>query len=281
MFKAGLMMTNHFSVNWVINYMDEDKVLISFVEGRISKCRSQFEVTYTNFLDTAQQSQVLTRFSKESDVKTMLYGGFEDAERQVAVFVPDFLNVSSFEEIEAYFAENPDENPLTVIRIKKDNFSKIGHRDYLGALMALGIKREMLGDILISDSGADLIAMRQISAYIINELHSAGRATLNTKEINFQEISKASFEVKQGEICVTSMRLDGIISACFKVSRSGAADAIASGCVFVNSVQITKGDKKVSLGDKIVYRSKGKVILKEQTGTSKKGRNFIKIDIYS
>ncbi len=260
--------------------MDDERLLLSLAEGRVSKCKSQYSPTATNFLDVSQQSLILSRFSREHDVKTILYGGFSEAERAVAMFVPDFLNVSTSEELIAYFNDNPEDNPLTLLRIKKDNFSEIGHRDYLGALMGLGIKRETLGDIIVTKTGADLVALKQIAPYIIRELTSAGRATLSVEEVSFAEISENIVTAREDTVSVTSMRVDNIVSACFKLSRTGAAEAVSSGFVFVNSVQTTKSDKKVSFGDKIVYRSKGKVVLKEQSGLSKKGRIFIKIDIY-
>ncbi len=260
--------------------MDDERLLLSLAEGRVSKCKNQYVITSTNFLDVNQQSLILSKFAREHEVKTILYGGFSEAERAIAVFAPDFLNVTTSEELLKYFTENTDDNPLTLLRIKKDNFSNIGHRDYLGALMGLGIKRETLGDIVITKTGADLVCLKQIAPYIITELTSAGRATLNVKEISFTEISANIATAKEDTVSVTSMRLDNIISACFKLSRTGASEAVNSGLVFVNSVQATKCDKKISFGDKIVYRSKGKVILKEQSGLSKKGRIFIKIDIY-
>lgn len=260
--------------------MDDERLLLSLAEGRISKCKSQYTVTSTNFLDVNQQSVILSKFSREPDVKTVLYGGFDEAERNIAVFVPDFLNISSFEELQNYFNDNPEDNPLTLLRIKKDNFSNIGHRDYLGALMGLGIKRETIGDIVITKTGADLVCLKQMASFIKNELTSAGRATLNVEEAPFSDIENNISSAREENVSVTSMRLDNIISACFKLSRNGASEAVNSGLVFVNSVQATKCDKKVNFGDKIVFRSKGKIILKEQSGLSKKGRIFMKIDFF-
>ncbi|MBQ7957379.1 MAG: hypothetical protein IJ279_05015 [Clostridia bacterium] len=257
--------------------MTEDNILLSFAHDRMSKCINDYVVTSTAFLDVRQQSLVLSEFSSIHEAKILLYGGFDTAERLVAVFVPYYFE----EEPASYFSENPDENPLTVIRFTKDSFSQAGHRDYLGALMGLGIKRETIGDIIVTDKGADIIVLKSIAPFILSELKSAGRATLQAKEISFSEISSSVSSAKEITINVSSMRLDNVIAACYKLSRSDSSDAILSGSVFVNSLQAIKCDKKVSEGDKIVFRTKGKAVIKEISGTSKKGRLFLKIDIYN
>ncbi len=257
--------------------MTEDNILLSFAHDRMSKCINEYVITSTSFLDVRQQSLVLSGFSKNQEAKTMLYGGFDTAERLVAVFVPYYFE----DELESYFTENPDENPLTVIRFTKDSFSQAGHRDYLGALMGLGIKRETVGDIIVTENGADVVVLKSVAPFILSELKSAGRATLRAEEISFSEIESAVSSAREITVNVSSMRLDNIISACYKLSRADSADAILSGSVFVNSLQVLKCDKKVKEGDKIVFRTKGKIILKEVAGISKKGRLFLKIDIYN
>ncbi len=257
--------------------MTEDNFLLSFAHDRMAKCINDYVITSTSFLDVRQQSLVLSEFSRIQDAKIILYGGFDTAERLVAVFVPYYFD----EDLNEYFLRNPDDNPLTVIRLVKDSFSRAGHRDYLGALMGLGIKRETIGDIIVTETGADIILLKSMASFVISELKSAGRATLRASEISFNEIESSVSSAKEITINVSSMRLDNVISACYKLSRSDSADAILSGVVFVNSLQISKCDKKVNAGDKIVFRTKGKAVIKEIAGTSKKGRLFLKIDMYN
>ena len=260
--------------------MTEDGLLLSFVGDRMLKCSSDYMLTSTLFLDVRQQSLVLSKIKISDDVRALPFGGFDTAERNVLVFIPYYLEVSDFDSLKDYLTENPEENPLTVLHLKKDSFSTVSHRDYLGALMGLGIKREMVGDIVVTNEGADIIVMKLVAEYIKAELKSVGRASVSIKEVRFDEISDMVANVHEEIINVSSMRIDNIISACFRLSRSESADAVLSGNVYVNSLQILKCDKKINIGDKIVYRSKGKVVLKEISGISKKGRNFIKIDVY-
>lgn len=260
--------------------MNEDSILISYAYDKLLKCTDDYLITSTAFLDVRQQSLLLTEFLKKSDANIMLFGGFDCAERNVMLFIPQYLDVSDFDSLMSYFSENDHENPLCVLKLEKDAFSSVSHRDYLGALMGLGIKRETIGDILVNDNGAEIVVLKSVANFIINELKSVGKATVSVKEISFGEIRNVSSNVREETINVSSMRLDNIVSACYRLSRTESAEAIFSGNVFVNSVQILKSDKKVSLGDKIVFRSKGKIVLKEISVVSKKGRNFIKIDVY-
>ena len=260
--------------------MNEDSVLLSYAHDKLVKCIDDYVITSTFFLDVRQQSLLLAEFSRYADVQTVLYGGPDTAERAVLMFIPRYLDVNGFDSLAEYLDENPDDNPLTVISLKKDNFSEVSHRDYLGALMGLGIKRETLGDIYVRDSGADLIVLKTVAPYILNELKSVGRASVFPFESHVSVVKGTKSNVVEETVNVSSMRLDSIISACFRLSRSDSSSAILSGSVFVNSLQVTKCDKKVSVGDKIVFRTKGKVVLKELSGVSKKGRNFIKIDVY-
>ena len=260
--------------------MNEDSILLSNAEDKIFKCRNDYVITFTTFLDMRQQTLLGNKLIANNEVNKVFYGGFDTAERNILVFLPDFLGLTDSDLLESYFKENPDDNPLTVLRLKKDNFSSLTHRDYLGALMGLGIKREMIGDIVVNDSGADIIVVRTIATFIKNELKSVGRASVTVSEIYFSELSDNVNNVSEAVINVSSMRIDNVISACFRLSRSESADAIASGSIFINSVQVMKTDKRVNIGDKIVYRTKGKVVLKEISGVSKKGRNFLKIDVY-
>lgn len=260
--------------------MTEDSLLLSLVGDRMLKCSSDYVVTSTPFLDVRQQSLVLSKIKISDDVRALFFGGSDTAERNALVFVPYYLEISDFESLKSYLIDNSDENPFTVLRLKKDSFSTVSHRDYLGALMGLGIKREMTGDIIVTKDGADIIVMKSVAGYIKTELKSVGRATVSVSEVGFNEIDDMIANVREETINVSSMRIDNIISACFKLSRSESADAVLSGNIYVNSLQILKCDKKISVGDKIVYRTKGKVVLKEISGVSKKGRNFIKIDVY-
>lgn len=255
--------------------MNEKELIISRFLDAKKNCFENSVVTHTSFL-TLEERELVRPLAKEfgESVDTFFYGGYEDAERTVAVFLPSFFGAETAEE---FFSSCPDENPLKVIEIKKDRFSSLSHRDYLGSLMGLGIKREMLGDIKVTDDGAYVFALESICRYITENLTKAGRGTVKAKAKKVCDLPETEEKTETSFSSVASLRLDNVLSAAFNLSRSTAVEAIKSGLVFVNSVQSFKSDMTLKEKDKIVLRGKGKAVLEEIIGESKKGRIHINI----
>lgn len=257
----------------------EDKLLIDKIEDKARLCSENSMITSSDFLDMHERSVVSEIRLQYPDVKMFFYGVFEAAERSVAVFLPEYIEAENQAELEAYFNENPEDNPLDVIRLEKDKFSPaLSHRDYLGALMGLGIRREMTGDIAVDENGCKMAVLSKIAPFVAENMSKAGRGTLKAEII---PASQAKNQTKSTGVpdsfTVSSMRLDSVVKNAFRVSRGDAASAIESGVVFVNDVECTKPDKKVSAGDKIVFRRKGRIIVEECSSVSKKGRIIVEI----
>lgn len=255
--------------------MTDKEILIS---KAIDKKKYTFDnsvITYTNFLSVDEKADVVAIERQfNSDVETYYYGGFDNSERTVAVFVPKFYDTDS---ISDYFESNEDENPLCAVKLVKDRFSKLTHRDYLGSLMGLGIKREMLGDIIITEDGCYVICLKSISKYICENLKKSGRGTVSCEVCSLKDISLPEECFDEIFLSLASLRLDNIVSGGFNLSRGLSAEAIIKGVVFVNSRIAEKPDTPVKQGDKVVLRGKGKIILSEIIGENKKGRIHIKI----
>ena len=258
--------------------MTDDDILLSHARDRKAQCADRGMLTHTAFLDLHQRSLLASIEREQSaDVRTFYHGGFSDAERVCAAFVPTFYGV---DDLAAYFAENPDDDPLCLLRAEKDAFSTLSHRDYLGALMGLGIKREQLGDILVDDGGAFLVCLKTIRPFLLEHFRSAGRATLTLRDASPDELQKAEAKTEDVFVSVPSLRLDCVVAAAYKLSRGKAETAIQSGLVYVNAVLCDKPDKKLLVGDKLVLRGKGKCLLFAQTGESKKGRLHLTVRRY-
>ena len=258
--------------------MTEDEVLLSHASDLKTQCADESTVQSTAFLDMRQRT-LLTALEKEQSeyVKTFYYGGYENAERLCAVFVPRFYEADNAFEL---FAAYPEFDSITLLRLEKDRFTSLSHRDYLGALMGLGLKREVLGDIVTDDGGCRLFCLSSVSRFICENLKSAGRASIRAFEEQKSEFVQAEEKTQDLFFSVSSLRLDAVVGSAFSLSRSKAAAFIESGSVFVDGVQIVKTDKKISVGEKIVLRGKGKAVLLEQKGESKKGRLHITIRRY-
>ncbi len=250
-------------------------MLISRYLDMKKKALDSFMITSTAFLSVDERS-LMGCIEREynSDIRTFYFGGYEDSERAVAVFVPSVFGV---EDIGEYFNENPDDCPFCLIKVSKDRFSSLSHRDYLGSLMGLGIKRETVGDIIVGEDCTYIFALKSISRYICENLTKVGRGTVKCEICSLKDFVFEEGETETVFASVASLRLDSVVSSAFNLSRTNSSLAVKSGLVYINSVQILKIDYILKEKDKIVLRGKGKVILEEIIGESKKGRIHINI----
>ena len=247
----------------------EGSILRAYISENIEKAqRENIPSAVSKFLDSASLSAA-SALARSTAGRFIFWGGFEGAERVVMLSIPDYIDSDDPNEIFTVYA---DGCPLSAVRIEKDKFSDIGHRDYLGAVMGLGLTRESVGDICVQPDGCDIIALPNAAKYIVQNLTGAGRATLKAKLIPLGEVRAPQVNIKETSITVASPRLDAVAGEIFSLSRSAAAQAIASGAVTVNDEQVLKADRRLSPKDKIVLRGKGRAILGEEFTQTKKGR---------
>lgn len=246
-------------------------MLLASIEDRFRQCSQEYRVTYTGFLDLRQRSLAErlwgTLSRGNADVRCRFFGGYEEAERTIALFLPDYAE--------------EDAAPLTVIRAAAPAAGRrLTHRDYLGSLTGLGIRREMIGDILVNDSGADIIVLEEIRDFLLYHYDKAGRTSLSLEALSLDQLRVPHLPTAELKDTVASLRLDNVIACAFSLSRAKAAEAVRAGLVFVNSMQAEKVDSPVKEGDKLVLRGKGKAYLKEVGGKTRKDRIFITIQKY-
>lgn len=260
--------------------MKEDDLLLAGIADKIDQCERYGMLTHSAFLDLRQGALARAFCAKRRGLQVCFYGGYEQAERVIAVFFPDYLALPTEEGRLLWLAENEADNPLTVLRVRKDPFHTLTHRDYLGALMGLGVKRETAGDLLVGEDGCDILLLKSVAPYLKEHLTQAGRARLDGAFVPIGELRKAEEKRELVPCVVASLRLDNVVSAAFSVSRAAAAEAIQKGLVFVNALACEKTAAPVKEGDRIVFRTKGKVRLAQVGGVSKKGRLHITIERY-
>lgn len=260
--------------------MKEDELLLAGLADKIDQCECYGMLTHSPFLDLRQGALARAYCAKCRGLSVCFYGGYEDAERVAAVFFPDYLPLSAQEDPFAWLAENEEDNPLTILRVQKDPFHTLTHRDYLGALMGLGVKRETVGDLLVRKDGCDIILLKSVAPYLRENLTQAGRARLDSTFVPVTALRRAEEKREMTPCVVASLRLDNVVSAAFSVSRTAAAEAIQKGLIFLNALPCEKTAAPVKEGDQIVFRSRGKVRLAAVGGASKKGRLHITVERY-
>ncbi|MHC1723477.1 MAG: RNA-binding protein [Aminipila sp.] len=255
--------------------MNEDKLIVAIAEDRITQCQENYMITNTGFLDMRQQTLCKKLLSGNTDVKGFFYGGYSDAERRIAIFIPEYIEAETEAQLHEYFIKNKADNPLTLIRAKHSGYKDLSHRDYLGSLIGMGIKREAIGDILVYKGGADVLVLREMADFLLTNYGKAGKTYLELTLEVIENIIIPEGHVVEKSDTVASLRLDNVVASAFGISRGNATEAIKSGIVFLNNLQIEKPEKLVNEGDKLVLRGKGKVILKEIGGSTRKDRIFI------
>lgn len=254
--------------------MDNDKIITARIEDKLEQCERGSYITTTGFLNMHEQSLAVRVTRGRTDVKSFFYGGYEDAERRILIFVPEGYADTLEAALEMI-------NPLSVLHINVAPGSrKPTHRDYLGSVLSLGLDRSVIGDILVHDKGADMIVNAEIVDFLLSEFHSAGHTNLQITASEIEKLEVPEQRVKALRDTLSSPRLDNVVSAAFHISRSEAVRAIKGGIVFVNHEEITKVDKRIDEGDTIVLRGKGKAILTELSGLSKKGRTWAEFKVF-
>jgi RNA-binding protein YlmH len=275
-----LILTVYHKLQKETTYM-EMKLFLNLIEDRYRKFQKTYSLVNTDFLDLAQSSAASTFVKAHQRDGVFFYGGYENAERRQIVFVPDYFGVESEEDLFEYFRENPEECPLVLIDVKiLQKGAELKHSDYLGSLLALGIKREKTGDIMVREDGAQIFISKEIAEYVAENYFKAGRVPLDVKilQINHAVISEP--QLKHIRVTIASPRLDNIISAVFDIPRKSAVEAIGRGIVFVDSVQAKKADYMLKGGEKLVLRGKGKAVYKGIGGTSRKGKLYAEFEKY-
>lgn len=230
---------------------------------------------YTDFLNLNEQNIFHDIQQSFSGVQTKTFGGYDCAERQMVAFIPDALSYDSSFDRENTF-------PIRCLKISPKNvrFSEeLTHRDYLGALMNLGVERSKLGDIALCGTDALLFCEANMAEYLEQELTRVRHTAVSCREIDCKTLH---YEPKLQEITgsVASVRLDALISLAFGMSRSSLAGLIESGKTFVNGRLTTSNGYHLKERDLISVRGYGRFRYCGVRSESKKGRLFVRLEKY-
>lgn len=247
----------------------EERVLLAHILDKCEQSRQRNIPAATDFLSPAEQRAAQELLHAAAIHEGYAFrGGYERAERKMLFFLPDWQEEADASDAMAFLraAWHESEHPT--------------HRDLLGSLMALGVERETLGDILVSEGSADLIVSAGVAQYLLDNWTGAGRTALRLTAIGADALRVPEQKVKEIRDTVATLRLDAVTAAGFSMSRGKAAELIAAGRVQKNYREVTKGDASVAQGDVISARGLGKFEVAEVGGLSKKGRTGILLRRY-
>ena len=246
----------------------EDRLLLARIWDKYEQTERKSIPSATVFLSPREQQMAQAMLNAASIRSGFAAdGGYEEAERKILIFLPDW-------------AAEPSEDELVFLRAAFHGEESLTHRDILGSLMGLGVTRERIGDILVSQHSADIVAAPSLREFFLREWDQAGRVKLTVTEIGRGELCVPQAQVKVIRDTVSSLRLDAVTATAFSMSRGRAAELIAAGKVNLDHVPCLKGDKPVAEGAVITARGFGKAKLAQVGGLSKKGRIGITVERY-
>lgn len=248
--------------------MEEE--LIRRAEDLRNRCERASVLTATAYLTPAEQAALTAwNAASGSDCLMLLRGGHPACERRVAFFLPYYMDEEDFQEEEQFRA-------LQVTA----GFGQPGHRDYLGAILNLGIRRDFLGDIWVKENRAAVFCLPSVASHLLLSLDHVGRCGVRVEEIALSEVPAPDRRVRSRTFTVQSLRLDAVAAGLFGLSRASAAELIRGGAVTLNYLPCEKPDASIREGDVLSIRGHGKATVAEVGNLSRKGRVFLRGEIY-
>ena len=247
----------------------EDRLLLAKLWDKINAGMRRNICASTCFLSPRELELSRYLFGDAEGLHT--FGGFAGAERQMLIYVPEYMELDTLLEEDA---------PLCCLRAVFFEEDTLSHRDFLGALMGAGIGRETVGDICVGKGYCDFFVTAEIAPYILQSFTSAGRTKLSISQIPLYEANIPEPEVKEIKDTLASLRLDSVISSGFRIGRSLAAQYVSAGKAAIDGLPCEKPDKAVAEGAKISVRGLGKIKLTSIGNRTKKDRISVVIHRY-
>ena len=219
---------------------------------------------FSDFLNLNELNIFQSLRGEFSYLEMETFGGYELAERQIAVFRP---------EAPVFYADYPVKC-LKITPLNAKFAEDLNHRDYLGAVLNLGIDRVCLGDILVEEDAAYLFCLERMADFIRDNLIRIRHTSVYVEQV---EAENFHYEPKYKEVSgtVASVRLDKLLALAFNASRSSLTGLIEGGKVFVNGKLVTSNGYEPKEGDLISVRGMGRFRFRETGGQSKKGREYV------
>ena len=244
-----------------------DELLLARVTDAARLCAKRTKPCFVGFLDERQAAVALSAVRREREVQAHLFGGYEGALRVVLGIFP----------WEIY----PEEDffPVVPITVRYRPRDTLTHRDFLGTLMAQGIRRDCVGDILVGEGSAVLFLLKEIVPFVLGQMEKVGGVGVQLME-GLPDGLPEGKGTKELTDTVASPRLDAGVASVGRVCREEAARRIAAGLVAVNHLPVTAVSGAVKEGDTLSVRGSGRFQITQVGPPTKKGRLRLKAEQY-
>lgn len=242
---------------------DEEKKVMTRILDLVEQVLVKHQVMVSDFLDPYHAGLARDILQGIADIDFIFQGGHRNAERKRIVIFPPYLRAELIE---------PKVQALKVSGTGQQ-FKVLSHRDFLGAVLGLGLRREKIGDILVAQDSAFMMVAAELAQFVEVNLKQVGRVPVTVKILAEGELDheyQGNFKLIRAT--VASLRLDAVGGHGFNLSRTQMAQEIRAGKVKLNWKITTDPAKTVQEGDTISVSGRGRMVVEEITGTTKKGR---------
>ncbi len=251
----------------------QDKLLYSKIDDMIEKAEKG-RLAFSSFLTPSEivQAQKYLAYGK-CPCEYLFDGGYDDAERKMLVILPDYLDKEYLDKDELFKA----------VFIKSSGYAELDHRSYLGALMNLSVKRETLGDIIVTHEGAIVFCTLPVAAMLAEKPSPLERVGKDKVAVTYaEEDMYKDYERSYEKLTavMASLRLDCAVASLAGLSRASAQEKVAHGLVQLNYREELSSSTEIKMGDTLSIRGAGKFIIEEIGGETKSGRLKVNVKRY-
>ena len=245
----------------------EDRLLMSKIFDIANECEKKHRPAFSQFLN-GYEITIAKYVINNLDTSFALYGGYDEAERMILAVFPDYIESDKI----VY--------PINIIKITGREIHKLSHRDYLGSILALGIKREKIGDIIVFDDICYVLCMNDISDFIVSQIRKIGNVGVKLELCEINENIIPQKRHKDFDTIVSSLRIDSVISAMCHISRSKSADLIKNGSLAVNWQTVFNVSDNCNENDLFSVKGYGRFKIISLNGVTRSDRIKITIRQY-
>ncbi|WAA10648.1 RNA-binding protein [Fervidibacillus albus] len=243
------------------HFRPEEREIIDTVFNWCHYVETYYSPKLTDFLNPRQQFITRSIIGSDRAYKVAFFGGLDSSENKRALIYPD------------YFTPELDNFQISLFDIAyPEKFAKLTHRQILGSLMGLGLKREKFGDILINHDYAQFFAAKEIAEYIRLHFHSVGKVSVSIKELPLTMAKPFCENWMEMNVTVPSLRIDAVVAQSGKQSRQRVQKWIEQGLVKVNWALIENPAFSVREGDVISVRGLGRFKVMSVEGKTKRDK---------
>jgi RNA-binding protein YlmH len=237
----------------------------------VERAAQQHAVKRTDFLDPRQAFILHSLVNRHADVHCRLDGGYPEAERKRAIIAPDYRSLDD------------EDMGMAVLSVSSGDgkFLTLEHGDYMGAILGLGMKRDKIGDIHVIEGGCHCLVSIEAADYLHIHLSQVHKVHVQTEIIALERLVTSHVQLEEQQLSVASMRMDGIVSDVFRLSRTKVLIPIQAGRCRVNWKVEEDPSKPLMEGDLVSMQGFGRFKVLDVEGVSKKGRIRVKIGKYA